>query len=238
MCYRLSIRSLVSILTVVTLTASTLLAEPGSPGRTMAVRSRVQLAFGLPVQDVLELDEDQRIDVSEINRILKDSKTQLFQQARERKIDTSGLMAGIAKLTSEAESKLKTLLNEKQRTRLDELFVQINDVKALNDASVVKALGLSEEQRVLLERSRDENTKSLRDAYPMFRNMTKEQKKTKFESLQNQNRERMLAVLTADQRNQLEAMKGEPIDFDHSDFRIRRSRTNRTRNVSKQRAEK
>ena len=201
------------------------------------MRSRVQLAFGLPVQDVLELNENQRIDVSEINRILKDSKTELFQQAREGKINTPKLMEGIAKLTNEAESKLQTLLDENQRTRLDELFVQINGVKALSDPNVVNALGLSDEQRELLEHSRDENTKSLRAAYPTFRTMTKEQQRTKFESLQSENRERMLAILTDDQRMQLEAMKGEPIDFDHSDFRIRRSRTNRTRNVSKQRSE-
>ena len=120
-----------------------------------------------------------------------------------------------------------------QRIRLEELFVQVNDAKALDDAQVADALELSTEQKEQLAQARDDNTKALRAAYPTFRSMTKEQQRETFETLQKDSRTRLLAVLTDAQLEQLETMKGEPIEFEHADFRIRRRRTNLTRNVSK-----
>ncbi|MFC1757841.1 hypothetical protein ACFL2H_03615 [Planctomycetota bacterium] len=238
MCNRSTFRPriLVYVMVLVVTTVGNVRAQSMPSSRTMAVRSRVQIAFGVPVQKALELNDDQKHDISEINRILKDEKTKLFQSARQNQIKTTELMDRLSRMTVEAESKLQALLSEQQRIRLDELFVQVNDVKSLGDARVAERLELSDEQETKLAEARDDNTKALRAAYPAFRNMTKDQQKEKFESLRKQNRTRLLAILSQQQRKQLDSMKGEPIEFAHSDFRIRRSRTNRTRNVSKERA--
>ena len=238
MCNRPTLWILVSFVFIVLADASAQAQPENKSSRsrhTMAKRSRVQLAFGKSVQNELKLSEEQQIVISDLNRHVQDETTKLHQLARFQKIEMPELFARLAKQNADASTQLQTLLNEQQRTRLDELFVQINDSAALNDEQVVNNLGLSDTQRSTLNEARQENSETLRAAFPTFREMTKEQQKAKFDSLQKENRERLLAVLTDSQQEKFETMKGEKIEFDHAEFRIRRSRTNRTRKVSKQR---
>ena len=201
------------------------------PGRTMSLRSRAQLAFGKSVQEELQLDGRQKQDISEINRLRRDVSTELYQAARHKKISMRELFSRLAKLNTDSDSKLQELLDEKQRVRLEQLFVQINDSNALTDQRVLKELGLTEDQRESVFEAKKKNTRILRRMAKEFSQLPKDDQKIQFAELQAKNRDRLFEVLTDEQRAKFETLKGEEIDFDPSEFRVRRSRTNRTRNV-------
>ncbi|MCA9218082.1 MAG: hypothetical protein KDB27_33655, partial [Planctomycetales bacterium] len=192
----------------------------------MAFLPRYQIAFGVPAENALNMDQDQIRQIAELNANLKRDTTGLFQSARHKKISMPELFLSLDKLRSTADSELERILTKDQLLRLEEIFIQVNDAKALEDAAVIAHLGITEEQRHAIDRAREQNTRSLREAYPTFRNLTRQEQRAKFESLQHANRERVISILTEEQRVAFEAMKGESIEFDHAEFRIRRSRTN------------
>ena len=212
-------RTVVS-LTVVFATAQFAAAQRGRGGMSRTV-SDVRLATLEQVQGELKLNDDQKEKASEINDKLRNDRRALFQggdgdvAARRKELD---------KLSQDASATFATVLEESQLQRLREIFVQVNGGSALSNDLVAKELKITDEQKNTLEEVRSTSAQSFRDAFQNLRDVSAEQRREAFVKMRSEHNEKLLEVLTNEQRKQFEKMKGESIEIDMSQLRGRRRR--------------
>jgi hypothetical protein len=117
----------------------------------------------------------------------------------------------------EAKAKLADVLLPHQIKRLNEIFVQVSGVGALQDEDVAKELGISDAQKAKLAEVRTANGTAMREQMQaMFQgggggggnDADREAIRTKMEGIRKDADAKLLAVLSADQQAKFEAMKG------------------------------
>ena len=106
------------------------------------------------------------------------------------------------------DPKLEEILDETQKHRLEELFVQSNGGYALLDKKVAAALELTDEQKSAVKEIDSERRKAVMDGMSAGASGYKGLKKKVEEC-----GAKMLAVLTPEQTKKLEEMKGKPFKF-------------------------
>lgn len=163
------------------------------------------------VQQELNLTDEQKQQVAALNDELNQRRREAFQNAAG---DWDKVRAEIAKIYKETHDKFAKQLDEAQQKRLQEIYLQVNGPLALQNEEVASALNVTEEQQEKFEQVANE----MRDAFMNagLRDMSQEEAAKKVDELLDQRDEKMLAVLTDEQRSQLEEMKGETLDVDLS----------------------
>lgn len=186
----------------------------GSGGRGFPISS-VRLATADEVQAALKLTDVQKDQVEEINDQLRDDVRGIFQGG--------GGFEEMQKLNQEASAKLAAALDETQNKRLMGILVQVNGPNALAEPAVSKELNVTEEQQTKLADIRQSGMESFRDAFQEMQDqdVSREEMRAKFDELRAETDKKLLAVLTSEQQAQLEALKGEPVEIDMSQFRGR-----------------
>jgi hypothetical protein len=119
-------------------------------------------------------------------------------------------------LTQEAETKLKQVLDETQQKRLQEVWIQIGGPAVLDDPQIVAALKITDQQKQQLEEIAQTSREKRRTLFQDAQDATREQRRAQMDQLREQTNEQRLAVLTDQQREQFEQMKGQPFEFDRS----------------------
>jgi Spy/CpxP family protein refolding chaperone len=177
--------------------------------------SESQLLQSAQVQKELELVDDQVAKIKEIagDRSAFSGLRDLSNDERREK------MAAAAKAQKE---KLDAVLLPAQQARLAEIMLQVRGAGALNEADVQAKLGLTDEQKTQLKTVQDENRKAMgelfagggggRDASQEERAANRE-KRTKAQAEAN---EKLLAVLTGEQKSKFEQMQGKKIEIDRA----------------------
>lgn len=120
------------------------------------------------------------------------------------------------KETAAANEKLGKILLPHQVKRLNEISLQMRGTMALSDPKVAAELKISDEQKKKLEEVNNANMETMRkQMQELFqgggRNQSeeaREQMRTKMQEMRKQAEEKVLAVLTADQKAQFAKMKG------------------------------
>jgi hypothetical protein len=113
--------------------------------------------------------------------------------------------------TREERAKLAEILLPNQIKRLNEIFVQVNGVSALQDEEIAKELGISEAQKAKLAEVRQANDEASRSqGREAFAGLDDAARGAKFAEMRKESDAKLLAVLTPDQQKKLEAMKGKP----------------------------
>jgi len=113
--------------------------------------------------------------------------------------------------TREEKAKLAEVLLPNQIKRLNEIFVQVNGVRAIEDDDVAKELGISEAQKAKLAEVRQANGEAMRNqGREAFAGLDEAGRAAKFAEMRKEGEGKLLAVLTADQQKKFEAMKGKP----------------------------
>jgi Spy/CpxP family protein refolding chaperone len=186
----------------------------GGRGRRGFTVSRVDLSSLPEVQANLMLTAEQKTKASEIAEALSSARREAFQQGGGGG-DFTARMEQLNKLNAEHTEKLVAALDEKQRTRLDELFVQVNGAVALTDQNIAKSLALTDEQTQKVSDVIAESRQAMRDA---FQNQAGPEERQKLFEERN---EKLLAVLTDEQKQNFEKMKGDALDIDLSQLRRR-----------------
>jgi len=169
----------------------------------------VALAQLEEVQAELKLNDKQQEAVAELNRELNEQRMELFQDAGG---DRAKIREGIAKLNGEITDKFNRELDEAQQKRAQEIYVQVNGPVALQDEKIAAALNLSEEQTEKLQAARDESRSEFMNAG--LRDLDEEEAEKKIKELMKSRDEKLLAVLTEDQRAAFDKMKGAKIKVD------------------------
>jgi Spy/CpxP family protein refolding chaperone len=182
-------------------------------GRLFGGIAKAQLATLDEVQSDLKLTDDQKTQIAEINDKLREDRRGLFGGGFGQ---FSQIRADMDKLNRAASAEVDAKLDEPQKQRLQEIAIQVNGPAALSDPSVVEQLNLSDEQKKKLEEVQADNSQAVEDAMSDFGDISREERREKFRALSDTANEKLLGVLTDEQKTQFDKMKGQEIDIDPS----------------------
>jgi hypothetical protein len=165
------------------------------------------------VQKALELTDDQVAELEELNEEMGEQRREAFENGAG---DFDKMRKEIVKVYAESHEAVMKALGEKQRPRMQEIYVQINGTNVLQDKQLIEALKLTEEQQEELEQAA---TSSRQDAFSFFqeaRDMSEEERAEEIEALVKDRDEAMLGVLDEEQKKEFEKLKGEKLEVDLS----------------------
>jgi len=204
-------------LAVVLATVDSAWAQRGRGFRRMFGVSKAQLAALPDVQAELKMTDKQKKKVEDINDQLGDDRRELWGTGFDR---WSEIRGRVKQLNVEASKKVDELLEPAQRKRLQQISIQQNGPRALDDPEVVAELGLSDEQKAKLAAADEENTQAFEKA---VRESGQDDWRQRAGELTNDADKRLLGVLDEKQQAAFEQMEGEEFDVDLSPlFRNRR----------------
>ena len=182
-------------------------AQRGGRGfRSLFGISKAELANLPEVQDELKLTDVQKTRITEVHDDLRDSRREIFRTGFGR---FDEIWQRSNQLNRDASQRVDDVLDDSQRTRLQQIAIQQNGARSLYDPEVAAALELSDEQTSKLAEVREENTRELESAIREFGREWRQQ----VPNLAEKSDERLLAVLDGKQRDRFEAMKGEPLEI-------------------------
>ena len=170
------------------------------------------------VQQELQLVDEQRDKVmaaaDEARNQMRDEMRDLFSQMRdlsddERRARFDEIRGRIESMNADLEARLKKVLLPHQYERLKQIDVQVRvqqrGAAALSSGELAEALDLTDEQREKLEQRAEEVQKELQE---------------KMSQLRLEARNKMLDVLTPEQRAKLEQMMGDAFALPDADPRF------------------
>jgi Spy/CpxP family protein refolding chaperone len=196
--------------------------EEGRRGRDGGGRG-FGMGFGAPmvrlatideVQDTLKLTDEQKDQIDELNDDLRDKFRELLEEGGQRE--------EMQELSKSGSQKLTEILDEPQEKRITEIAIQVYGANAvLIHPTLAEFLRVTDEQRSELAEVQRDNMQAAGDAFREMRekDLSREDMRAKFEEMRAEADKKLLAVLTDEQRQQLESMKGEKVEIDMSQFR-------------------
>jgi Spy/CpxP family protein refolding chaperone len=157
------------------------------------------------VQADLKLTDDQK---DQIKKIVADAPRPM----RDPNASREERMAKAAEARKDLEDKINTVLNDSQKARIKEIRLQARGTAALSDKEVAESLKLTDDQ---VNKIKDLN-KSLADARtaarPQGGGPPDQDTIDKLTKLRTETNEKILAVLTSDQKATFEKMQGAKIE--------------------------
>lgn len=238
-------RSLVSIFVVAllmaTLAAPALHAQPGQGEGRRGGRgfggfgggfnrggSPMFLLRADAVRKELKVTEDQQELINILNDELRENRPEFTGNFREmseqeRNEFREKMEKWSAEQTAQAKETLKTILDEGQYKRLEQIQLQTQGVNALLQDEVAQALKLTPEQITKLKETQEANGEAMRtamrEAFQGGRDgVDREAMREKMDTLRKESEAKMLAHLTAEQQAQFTSMKGEPFEMPRDAF--------------------
>jgi Spy/CpxP family protein refolding chaperone len=158
----------------------------------------------------LELTDDQ---AAAIKRIAVETSKQLADlHYSPNEVPTEEKMRSLTALATEAEGKIDAVLSDKQITRLDEIMVQANGVPCIQNRTIADALNINLEQMSKVLKLHLDQLSAKRAA---IKDAGGDRKAAhgKIVQIEKDSNEKMLAVLTPEQRTKFEQMQGKKIDL-------------------------
>jgi Spy/CpxP family protein refolding chaperone len=174
------------------------------------------------VQKELKLSDEQKEKIGELAKEMRPGRPadgdSLTPEERRAKMDELR-----KKAREKVEKRLAEILKPEQLERMKQIHVQAMGAAALGNSDVVKALGITDDQRGKLKTLRDEAGEKGRELFGSMRDLSPEEQKAKMSENHKKMREiagelmeKSLAVLTPEQREKFEKMKGKKFDMDFS----------------------
>ena len=163
------------------------------------------------VQQELKLNDEQKQKVVELNEQLREDIQTVFQDAGG---DRAKMREGIAKLYGKVTEKLDKELEETQRKRSHELYIQLNGPIALQGDVVAEPLKLTNNQKEDIRQALDDSRAEFRSAG--LGEMEEGEAAKKIDELLKTRDAKLLAILTDEQRAEFDKMKGKELKVDLS----------------------
>ena len=130
-------------------------------------------------------------------------------------------MEEMRKRVEETNKKVEALLTPEQLARLRGIYLQIGGTAALTDPEIVKELKLSDDTVKQLKTISEEIGKKRREIFGKMGDASDEERaklREESDKLRKEADEESLAQLSAEQKAQLEKMKGDKFELDRSGF--------------------
>lgn len=211
--------------------------RPGFMGRGGFGMNLLNLAQNPAIQKDMECLEDQVAKINALAEELRAERAPRPQGERpdfrsmsdeERQKFFAEMRQRWQKRTETANAKLGEILLKPQMKRLRGISVQLRGVSALTDSELATQLKLSESQSKKIEETIAANRESMfGQMREMFRGGERgapregdrEEFRKKMQELRKQGDEKVLAILTSEQKEQFEKIKGDPFEMPEGGFR-------------------
>jgi len=118
-----------------------------------------------------------------------------------------------AERAKQEKTKLAEILLPNQMKRLNEIYIQQLGTRALDDEDVAGELKITAEQKTSIAKVREESQAKMRELFTAGAGGDREAARTKMAEMRKASDEKILAVLTADQKAKLEELKGKPFEL-------------------------
>jgi hypothetical protein len=216
------------------LSVSTVLAQqpgqggrrPGGPGGPFGgpgAGGPLGLLANEQVQKELELLPEQIADFGKLRSEMGTKMQEQFAGINfrdlsedERRKKGEEMRPVMEKMQKELQDKMKAVLLPHQSERLRELFVQARGIQAVEDPDIAAELKLSDDQKKQIADVREKQREKMG---ALFQNRGQgggndEERRKQFETLREETTKLTSDVLSSEQRDQLEKMKGEKVEFE------------------------
>lgn len=177
---------------------------------------------GEAVQKELGVNDEQKKTLSELAAQLQAEAMEIISglqdlSPEEQKEHMPELMKMVAEKGKDIQDKVDKVLDQKQLARMKELSLQSRGTAALEDDEVVKALKISDDQKTKLAAVREEGNKKMEEAMAALRGGggggDAGEIRQKMMDMRKELGDKGLAVLSSEQREQFEKMKGAKFTF-------------------------
>ncbi|MBI1313819.1 hypothetical protein GC176_21205, partial [bacterium] len=207
------------VLLVLVATASDVRAQFGPPGGGFGGGRRgggggaTELLRDENVQKELGLKQDQIDKLNEAQGSMRDNPEirDLFSKMRDAR-DGDERNAILAEVRAVMDRQIDAVISPDQRKRLNELVLQQQGMRALNDAETATSIGLSDAQRETID-ALIEEYESKRREVRFNRDLSNEERDAQSDKLSAERDEKVAAVLTAQQRIAFTQKQGQAFDF-------------------------
>jgi len=188
------------------------------------------------VQKELELIDDQKAKLKEVNDKAQAAMREMFSgMGNMREMSEEDRRKRFEEMRKKGEAQaestkkaIEEILLPHQLERLKGIALQRAGVAALNDKEIQHDLKMTEEQVAKLKAINEEAAKKAQEMFAGMRDLSPEERQARFaemgQKMQESRKEtetRLMNVLTAEQKETLEKMKGEKLEIPESELRPR-----------------
>jgi Spy/CpxP family protein refolding chaperone len=209
--------AVVFALVTVSIAAAQAQAPAGRQGFGRTRGSFVGLLSLEQVQKGLKLSEDQIAKVKEIGEKLRTEMREQFAGLRDIQ-DMQERRAKMTELSNQSDQKargqLREVLSREQMMRLFQIRLQVRGtLDALNNRWIAERLKLTDEQKKKAADLEKATQDKMFQAFSQMRDLSREERREKFTKMRNEAEEKALGVLTAEQKEALQKMKGQKLEL-------------------------
>ena len=193
------------------------IAQP--PGRPVLYRgpNKLYLLRNPKVVKELGLDGDQQEEVTEAQQELNKSRREQSKKLRALKPQERAkkFQELYKKYNADIETKVKEILKKEQVERLDQIVLQMQGIRALQDPVVVKKLKITEDQKKNFQKVQTEGSEKRAKLFKDFRagNVEQATMREKMQQIRTETDKKTIEVLTKEQQSQFEKLKGKKFDL-------------------------
>jgi Spy/CpxP family protein refolding chaperone len=211
-----------SALALVLLVTSSAQAQLGRGGgmRIPPTVTNIMMMRSEPVQKELALSPEQTKSITEIATQMQAEAMEIMSGLQdltpeERQAEMANVMSMVSDRAKELQKKVDEILDDKQTDRVKQLSLQQRGVDALGDEEVIGALKLTPEQLAELVKIRDDAQAKTQEIVQeaLGQGGDREKIREKLQAFRKEVGDKAFAVLTAEQKDQFEKMKGAKFDF-------------------------
>ncbi|MCU0713550.1 MAG: hypothetical protein MUC43_15930 [Pirellula sp.] len=181
------------------------------------------------VQTHLKLDEAQKGELKTLQESAAEDMRKMFTDMREAGGDFSVMQEKMREFMSKLDSKIEEILDPDQFDRLLGLFAQRGLVQALTHKAIGERLELSQDTLGSIRKVEEESNAAMRNVFQrpeggqgggfggggnreeMQKRM--EEMREKMQQARKESEDKILGLLSADQKDKLEKLKGEKFEF-------------------------
>jgi Spy/CpxP family protein refolding chaperone len=205
-------------LAVVLFATSSASAQFGRNFRIPPVVSDIMSMRAEKVQKELALSEEQTTAIVEIAAEMQSDAMEIISGLQdltpdEREEELPNVMEMISERAAGLQKRLDKILDEKQMARIGELSLQRRGSEALDDEKVAKALKITADQKKQLAAIQDAAATEQEAMMKEFFGGDRDELRGKIRALNKEMADKALAVLTTEQTEQLDKMKGAKFEF-------------------------
>lgn len=188
---------------------------PRVPGG-MRFQNVVSLITRQNVQAELQLSDEQKTKLATISQEFVDARNKLFEEMRTAGQDGfAAVREKIREAADAAEKKVLAELNDEQKTRINQLFLQAQGAAMFQVDRVAEALSFTDEQKAKMNELREATGSKIQALLRELRSgdSDRDEVVAKIQSLTDELQQTIEATLTEAQKTKLAALLGSKFDL-------------------------
>ncbi len=184
--------------------------------------SGLQLLQSEQVQKELELVDDQKEALKKISESMRTDMREMFTgmqglSSEERTKKFEEMRGKMETKQKEYQAKVDEVLLPNQRDRLKQITMQVSGNSALTSDDAVKALGLTDDQKEKIKKIGEDARTEMRTLFQGGGQGTdRTAQQEKMDKMRKDTEEKIMAVLTSEQKAKLEELKGKKFEIDRN----------------------